>query len=175
VILEAVTMAGLPNPVPSSAASSSNRRFSTRNVLMREVFSSLSTTSLAIKLITLTLVLFYALSFNSDLVTAISVTPGYFWPPHFWIWTAFTHCFLEVHFWEVLIDVAIIVLVGKLLEPLWGAIEMVVFFAVVNVGVALLSSVFYYILYMITFNTELLFDVHIHGKSRTRSTVIDAY
>ena len=162
-------MAGLPNPVPSSsssAAGSGSRRFNARSALIREVVSSLSTTSLAIKLITLTLVIFYALSFNSGLVVAISVTPGYFWPPHFWIWTAFTHCFLEVHFWEVLIDVAIIVLVGKLLEPLWGAIEMVVFFAVVNVGVAVLSSFFYYILYMITFNTELLFEVHIHGRTQ---------
>ena len=47
--------------------------------------------------------------------------------------------FLEVHFWEVVLDVAVIVLVGKLLEPLWGALEMVVFFAVVNVGVAVVQ------------------------------------
>ena len=40
---------------------------------------------------TVTLVVFYGLSFNSGAVEAISVTPGYFWPPHFWIWTAFTH------------------------------------------------------------------------------------
>ena len=59
---------------------------------------------------------------------------------------------------------AVIVLVGKLLEPLWGAVEMLLFFGVVNVGVAVLSSFFYYVLYMITFNTELLFEVHIHGQ-----------
>ena len=40
---------------------------------------------------TVTLVVFYGLSFNSGAVEAVSVTPGYFWPPHFWIWTAFTH------------------------------------------------------------------------------------
>ena len=60
---------------------------------------------------------------------------------------------------------AVIVLVGKLLEPLWGAVEMLLFFGVVNVGVAVLSSFFYYVLYMVTFNTELLFEVHIHGQS----------
>ena len=30
-------------------------------------------------------------------------------------------------------------------------------------GVALVAAVFYYFLYMVTFNTELLFEVHIHG------------
>ena len=54
---------------------------------------------------------------------------------------------------------------GKLIEPLWGALEMVTFFFIVNTGVAVLSAFFYYILYMSTFNTELLFDVHIHGLS----------
>ena len=53
---------------------------------------------------------------------------------------------------------------GKLLEPLWGAVEMLLFFGVVNVGVAVISSFFYYVLYMLTFNTELLFEVHIHGQ-----------
>lgn len=71
----------------------------------------------------------------------------------------------QVHFWEVLLDICVVVLVGKLLEPLWGAVEMVVFFMVVNVGVAMLSAFFYYLLYMVTFNTHLLFDVHIHGES----------
>ena len=40
---------------------------------------------------------------------------------------------------------AVIVLVGKLLEPLWGAVEMIVFFMVVNVGVAVVSAFFYYL------------------------------
>ena len=134
------------------------------NAIMRDVASSLSATSAAVKLVAATLLVFYGLSFNSGAVEAVSVTPGYFWPPHFWVWTAFTHCFLEVHFWEVVLDVAVIVLVGKLLEPLWGAVEMLLFFGVVNVGVAVISSFFYYVLYMLTFNTELLFEVHIHGQ-----------
>jgi hypothetical protein len=37
------------------------------------------------------------------------------------------------------------------------------FFAVVNMGVAVLSAFFYLILYVCTFNTDLLFSVHIHG------------
>lgn len=42
---------------------------------------------------------------------------------------------------------------------------MVTFFFIVNSGVAILCAFFYYALYMATFNTELLFDVHIHGLS----------
>ena len=78
--------------------------------------------------------------------------------------------FRQVHFWEVLLDICVVVLVGKLLEPLWGAVEMLVFFMVVNVGVAMLAAFFYYLLYMVTFDTKLLFSVHIHGTVEHRKT-----
>ena len=64
----------------------------------------------------------------------------------------------------LLVHGMMIVLGTKLLEPLWGPIEMLAFFVIVNVGVALLSAFSYYLLYMMTFNTELLFDVHVCGK-----------
>ncbi len=80
-----------------------------------------------------------------------------------------------------MVDIFTLVLVGKLIEPLWGALEMVTFFFIVNtglwlvissltstavvLGVAVLSAFFYYLLYMFTFNAELLFEVHIHGLS----------
>ena len=35
---------------------------------------------------------------------------------------------------------------------------------IVNVGVAVVSAFFYYLLYFLTFNEELLFQVHIHGE-----------
>lgn len=134
--------------------------------VLREASSVLTQASLAVKIVIGVILAGYALSLWEDTaLRVLSVTPGYFWPPHFWLWTAFTHCALEIHWWAVLLDVAAIALVGKLLEPLWGAIEMLVFFTVVNVGVAILSAFFYYLLYMVTFNTDLLFDVHIHGMA----------
>lgn len=42
---------------------------------------------------------------------------------------------------------------------------MMTFFFIVNIGVAVLCAFFYYLLYMCTQNTELLFQVHIHGLS----------
>jgi hypothetical protein len=57
----------------------------------------------------------YFLSYSETAVLTMSVTPGYFNPPHFWVWTALSHCFLEIHFWEVLVDIFTVVLVGKLI------------------------------------------------------------
>ncbi|KAF6197967.1 hypothetical protein GE061_007712 [Apolygus lucorum] len=105
----------------------------------------------------------YFLSFSNEAVLALSVTPGYIIPPHFCFWTAFTYCFLEIHFWEVLADIIAVGLCGKLIEPLWGRFEMFKFFIVVNLGVAVVASFFYVVLYTATSDVDLLFFVHIHG------------
>ena len=132
---------------------------------VREGLTAILSTSVTVKILCLSLVCLHVVTyFSSSIVTSLCVTPGYFWPPHFHIWTSITHCLIEIHWWEIVLDAAVILFVGKLLEPLWGAFEMVVFFAVVNVGTAILAAFFYYFLYMVTFNTELLFGVHIHGK-----------
>ncbi|XP_059472439.1 transmembrane protein 115 [Neocloeon triangulifer] len=122
-----------------------------------------SNTSIFFKLISSLTVCCYFLSYSDYLVQILSVTPGYFLPPTFRIYSAFTFCFLELHLWELLIDVLTLVLCGKLIEPLWGLVEMLIFFGVVNLSVAVLSAFFYLFLYMCTSNTELLFEVHIHG------------
>ena len=95
---------------------------------------------------------------------------------------------------QVAVDIFTVVLVGKLIEPLWGALEMMTFFFIINTGddwwivlnlnmtfdqyspqhrqwsfygqyslpitgVAVLCAIFYYLLYMITENVDLLFQV----------------
>jgi len=133
--------------------------------LTSQLAALLNNTSISVKFICLVLCFGYFLSFSDLAILGLSVTPGYFNPPHFWVWTALTHCFLEIHFWEVVVDIFTLVLVGKLIEPLWGALEMITFFFIVNTGVAVLCAFFYYLLYMFTYNAELLFEVHIHGLS----------
>ncbi|CAH1394972.1 unnamed protein product [Nezara viridula] len=123
----------------------------------------LGNTSLSVKIISAIIFFTYFLSFSEDAIKFLSVTPGYILPPSFWIWTACTYCFLEIHFWEVIVDSVTIGLCGKLIEPLWGQLELLVFFAIVNIGVGVVSASFYLFLYMFTFNTDLLFYVHIHG------------
>lgn len=140
------------------------RAFSRNVPYIRQQFCALlGNTSTSVKFICVVVILSYCLSFSQEAVNVLSVTPGFLMPPAFWVWTAFTFCFLELHFWEVLVDIVTVGLCGKLIEPLWGQMEMLTFFAIVNFGVAVFSTVFYFVLYMCTFNTDLLFTVHIHG------------
>lgn len=140
------------------------RAFSRNLPYLRQQFQALlGNTSTSVKFICIVVLLSYCLSYSTEAVDVLSVTPGFLMPPAFWIWTAFTFCFLELHFWEVLVDIITVGLCGKLIEPLWGQMEMLTFFAIVNFGVAVLSTTFYFVLYMCTFNTDLLFSVHIHG------------
>lgn len=136
-----------------------------RNIpYLRQQFAALlGNTSASVKFICVVVLFSYCLSYSQEAVKILSVTPGYLLPPAFWIWTAFTFCFLEIHFWEVCVDIITVGLCGKLIEPLWGAMEMMTFFAVVNFGVAVQSALFYLFLYMCTNDTDLLFDIHIHG------------
>ena len=80
---------------------------------------------------------------------------------------------LKYFLFQVAVDIFTVVLVGKLIEPLWGALEMMTFFFIVNTGkslvfsfcenmssgVAVLCAIFYYLLYMVTENVDLLFQV----------------
>ncbi|KAL3270234.1 hypothetical protein HHI36_009290 [Cryptolaemus montrouzieri] len=125
----------------------------------------LGNTSASVKTICGIVLFTYCLSFSNDAVLLISVTPGLVMPPAFYLWTAFTFCFLEIYFWEVLVDIVTVGLCGKLIEPLWGQMEIISFFAIVNFGVAFITTIFYLILFAYTSNEEVLFDVHIHGLS----------
>ncbi|XP_066997073.2 transmembrane protein 115 [Anabrus simplex] len=138
------------------------RGFSKNIPFIRQQFLALlGNTSASVKFICIVVLCGYFLSYSEQAVKLLSVTPGF--PLVSWIWTSFTFCFLELHFWEVCVDIITVGLCGKLIEPLWGALEMMTFFVIVNVGVAIISGLFYLVLYMCTFNTDLLFTVHIHG------------
>lgn len=95
----------------------------------------------------------------------MAVTPGYLMPPHFSIWTLGTFFLIECHFWEVLVDILTLGLCAKLIEPLWGQLEMVSFFVICNLCSVVLTTVCYLFLYMCTKNSEVLFDVKIYGLS----------
>lgn len=130
----------------------------------RQQFSAaLKNSSVVVKFICLTVFLCYFLSYSKSITRCIVVTPGFIIPPNFWVWTAFTHCFLEKRIWLVLTDIITVGLCGKLIEPLWGALEMLTFFAIVNSSVAFLSVMFYIIVYTTTSDHQYLFDVHVNG------------
>lgn len=98
-------------------------------------------------------------------IEILSVTPGYLLPPHFSLWTLGTFFLIECHFWEVLVDILTLALCAKLIEPLWGQIEMISFFFICNLSSVVLTTVCYLFLYMCTKSSEVLFDVRIYGLS----------
>lgn len=134
---------------------------------LKQQFRALAkNTSFFVKFFCVVTILGYFLSYFKTSIIAFVITPGRFLsPPSFWIWTAFTFCFIELHIWEVLADIITVGLCGKLVEALWGQLEMIKFFAVANFGVAILSSLYYLFLYMCTKNTYFLFDIQIHGMT----------
>ncbi|XP_067620819.1 transmembrane protein 115 [Eurosta solidaginis] len=132
--------------------------------LQQQATALLHNTSPVITLICVVTGFGYLLSYSETAVRVLSVTPGKILPTaEFWIWTAFTFCFIELHWWEVLVDVTTVGLCGKMLEPLWGQFEMFKFFALTNFGVSILTTIYYLFYYAITNNPSILFDVHIHG------------
>lgn len=108
-------------------------------------------------------ILFYFLSFSDTAYRAIGCTPGFIIPPNFYLWTAFSHCFMENAIWMVIIDIITVLFCGKLIEPLWGPMEMLTFFAIVNTSVAFLSVMYYIVVYTVTSDPHYLFSVSIHG------------
>nr|ACO10752.1 Transmembrane protein 115 [Caligus rogercresseyi] len=142
-------------------------RFFSRTLpyMRAQIAAFLGNSSVFVKSISLLLFLLHFVSYSESLLDYCVVVPGYFLPPKFYLWTSVTHALIESSLLGVLLDTLVLFLVGKLVEPLWGLREMGLFFAVVNIGVAVLSGIFYYLLYMLTFNESLLFKVRIHGMS----------
>lgn len=65
----------------------------------------------------------------------------------------------------MLADIVVVFLYGKLLEPLWGALEMVIFFTVVNLSVVGLTTVTYLIMFLVTQDPDYLFVTSMHGMA----------
>ena len=126
----------------------------------KEQFSAaLGNSSVVVKFICLGVAIGYCLTFIPSIMDHISVTPGHV----FSFWTYITHSFVETHIWIVIVDIGVVILYGKLLEPLWGALEMLIFYAVVNTAVACLTCFVYLCIYLATKNEEILFDTHVCG------------
>lgn len=83
-----------------------------KNPVLQAGLALIANTSVGVKSLSIIVLLSYFLSYSEYAILALSVTPGKFWPPNFWLWTAFTHCFLEIHWWEVVVDISTIVLVS---------------------------------------------------------------
>jgi hypothetical protein len=63
-----------------------------------------------------TVICSYLLSYYRPAIDFLSVTPGHLLPPSFWVWTLLTHPFLEIHLWEVFVDIVTVGLCGELVR-----------------------------------------------------------
>ncbi|XP_067855148.1 transmembrane protein 115 [Heptranchias perlo] len=134
-------------------------------VARQHCLAAAASTSVVVKSVCGTVLSLYCLSFLTDTVHGLGVTPGYLFPPNFWVWTLLTHAVVESHVWGVCVSVGAVVLAGRLLEPLWGALELLVFFTLTSVSVGVLGGFSYLLTYVATFNLDYLFTVRIHGMS----------
>ncbi|PKU32295.1 hypothetical protein llap_17398 [Limosa lapponica baueri] len=132
-------------------------------VARQHFLAALAGTSVVVKSLSAAVVLLYLLSFGLDTAYGLGVTPGYLLPPNFWIWTLVTQGLVEERAWGLAASLATLGVAGRLLEPLWGALELLVFFAVVNISVGLLGAVAYFLTYVASFHLAYLFAVRIHG------------
>ncbi|KYO22939.1 transmembrane protein 115 [Alligator mississippiensis] len=134
-------------------------------VARQHCVAALGGTSVAVKALCGAVLLLYALSFAADTASALGVTPGYLFPPNCWVWTLATHGLVERHAWGVGLSLATLAAAGRLLEPLWGALELLIFFAVVSVSVGVLGAFAYLLTYVASFNLAYLFTVRLHGTA----------
>ena len=152
-----------------SSSSSSSGTTSTKSVsrnielMQKQASTAIHGSSLFVKLLCILVCFGYAASFSDRAMFLFCVLPGNVLPPNCWIWTCFTHSFIEAHFWIVFCDIIVAYLYSKLLEPLWGGLEMLFFYAVITLTVAVLTTLTYLVVYLISQNTDFLFDNYIHG------------
>ncbi|XP_071960562.1 transmembrane protein 115-like [Antedon mediterranea] len=137
---------------------------------MEHIRTALTKGSVVIKAICAGLLLFYFFSIfieKENLMNALSVTPGLVFPPSFHVWTLLTHPFVEIHIWNALVGVLAVAICGKFIEPVWGALQMLIFFALITVGSSVMSSLVYLFIYMGSSNIYYLFDTHFYGMTGT--------
>jgi len=120
-------------------------------------------TSVAAKVGCLVLCVFYLVSFVIDPLKILGITPGNLIPPNFWIWTIFTHQFIEVNCISLLFSCVVLVHSSQVLEPLWTLLGYLTFFGIVTIFSGLCSGICYLVCYMLTFNISYLFDVSLYG------------
>lgn len=145
-----------PSNAPMGGASAAK-------TLANQALSFLMSSSISVKIFCLVVLLGYLLSFKGVAFDYLSVIPGKLMPPNFHIWSLVTHSFIEVRFIELVADWFIILLYSRLIEPLWGVLECVLFYFVVTALTAISTSFFYYVLFALTFNEHYIFDIRVHG------------
>lgn len=148
----------LPPPITSGRPNS----FISSNLISQSI-SFVTNSTISVKIFCALVFIGYVLSFKETAVVYLSVIPGKLLPPNFHIWSLITHSFLEVRFFHLVADYVIILLYSRMIEPLWGVYECVLFYFIITSLVAIFTSFYYYVVFAFTFKEYFLFDIHING------------
>jgi len=98
------------------------------------------------------LVIFYFIGLIRPVYGVLSLSPALLLPPNFRVWTLITGLLIEATFFNLLIDIPVMVVCGMYLEPVWGAMELLKFIAITGVGTAISTSFVSLAAYAITHN-----------------------
>jgi len=93
----------------------------------------------------------------------LSLNAGYTVPPYFYVWNIVTSGFYERSLLVGIMDIVLLLLSGKFLEPIWGSKEFLKFILVVNVVSGLFSFILMVLLYFMVRSEYLLYDTNLCG------------
>jgi membrane associated rhomboid family serine protease len=147
------------NTIQSSSSSSSP------SSPVKQIFYYILNSSVSFKTLCASLLVGYLLTFIDKAPLYLAVIPGRLLPPSFFLWTLITHGFIEHQLFQVILNMFIILLYCKMLEPLWGTLECIKFYFITTTIVAVETTLVLILLYMMTFKEVLIFNTLIHGLS----------
>ncbi|XP_065916649.1 transmembrane protein 115-like [Dysidea avara] len=125
--------------------------------ISKHVISMIQNSTLVTRGLCAFIILLYLIGFIPSVDTQLVMTPGFLIPPQVKVWTLVTSPFYETSFIVLLMDLAVLTVVGHVLEPLWNIRSYLIFIAVVNVGGLTLAALICYAVYFIARLESFLF------------------
>lgn len=103
------------------------------------------------------------MTYSSTIRGLVQLSPVNFFPPHFQIWTIATYWLAERNIMLLLFDLVCVHLAGKLLEPLWGAKELLKFYALNILATGVFNSAVAFLVYFTITDPSVFFSWTITG------------
>jgi len=134
------------------------------DVSLRACAESTAAFGLFVKFLLLEVTLFYCLSFIDGIEEHLGITPGNL-IPSFKIWTLFTYALIDVHWWNLVRNWVFICLAGRCVQPLWGDLELLLFYLITNTFSGLWTTFMFLLSFMAVGDEAFLFETKICGLS----------
>ena len=127
-------------------------------------FLRLFSTSLPTRLLCVTILVSYFVTFSPDISLYLTCIPFFVKPPYLRVWTLVTSNFLETRIIFVVVDIFCLLASATILEPLWGVTELLFFITIISFVTTLLNVSFFFLLSAIFSQTRVIM-AEIYGGS----------